>query len=155
MVVWTILGLLTVAYVTSSITSAMTVEKLTAKISGPQDLPGKTVAAVTGSSGADYLREKEVTTLLVADLDAAVAAILDGKAAAIVDDAPVLQMYDFDHPQLPITEVGPIFLTQNYGFALAIGSPLRLHVNSALLELVESQALSDILQRHMGNLQPH
>ncbi|MFZ4597013.1 MAG: transporter substrate-binding domain-containing protein [Terrimicrobiaceae bacterium] len=155
MVVWTILGLLTVAYVTSSITSAMTVEKLTSRVSGPQDLPGKTVAAIAGTTGADYLRENGVTTLPVDSLEEAVSSMLGGKAAAIVDDAPVLQMFDFGHPQLPITEVGPIFSPENYGFALAIGSPLRLPVNAALLELIESQDLSDILQRYMGDFQRH
>lgn len=150
MVFWIILGLITVAYVTSSITSSMTVDKLTVGITGPQDLQGKTVAAVEGSAGADYLLQKGITTLEKPNLQTAVSSMLRHEAAAVVNDAPVLQLYDFQHPELPITEVGPIFASQNYGFAFAIGSPLRMPVNATLLELIESKALESLMKRYLG-----
>lgn len=150
MVFWIILGLITVAYVTSSITSSMTVDKLTAGITGPQDLPGKTVAAIEGSAGADYLLQKGITTLTKPDLKTAVASMLAHDAAAAIDDAPVLQLYDFQHPELPITEAGPIFAPQNYGFAFAFGSLLRMPVNASLLELVESKSLEALMKRYLG-----
>ena len=150
MVFWIILGLITVAYVTSSITSSMTVDKLTAGITGPQDLPGKTVAAIEGSAGADYLLQKGITTLTKPDLKTAVASMLAHDAAAVIDDAPVLQLFDFQHPELPITEAGPIFAPQNYGFAFTIGSPLRMPVNASLLELVESKSLEALMRRYLG-----
>jgi ABC-type amino acid transport substrate-binding protein len=150
MVLWTILGLITVAYVTSSITSAMTVERLTSRITGPQDLPGKIVVAVEGTTGADYLAASGITRLTFSTQKEAVAALLDGRAAAFVDDAPLLEYFDFKHPELPITEVGPVFATQNYGFAFAIGSPLRVPVNSALLTMIEARTVSEILKRYLG-----
>lgn len=150
MVVWIILGIITVAYVTSSITSTMTLEKMGGRISGPQDLPGKTVAVVKGSAAGEYLRGKGITILPTADLAAAVDAMLQHKAAAVVDDAPVLQSFDFNHPQFPITEVGPIFAQQNEGFALAIGSPLRMPLNKALLDLEEAQTLGQICRSYFG-----
>lgn len=152
MVAWMILGIITVAYVTSSITSSMTLEKLGSRISGPQDLPGKTVAVVSGSTAAHYLRNKGVTIFPTADFASAVEAMIQHKADAVVDDAPVLQSYDFSHPELPITEVGPVFAPQNYGFALAIGSPLRMPLNQALLDLGESRALIGIFHEYFGSV---
>lgn len=152
MVAWIILGIITVAYVTSSITSSMTLEKLGNRISGPEDLPGKTVAAVSGSTAEHYLRDKGITIYPAKDLASAVDAMLGQKAAAVVDDAPVLQSYDFNHPRLPITEVGPVFAPQNYGFALAIGSPLRLPLNQALLDLGESRTLAGIFHAYFGSV---
>ncbi len=152
MVAWILLGIITVAYLTSSITSSMTLEKIGNRISGPEDLPGKTVAVVTGSTAEHYLRDKGITTYPAADLASAVDAMLGQKAAAIVDDAPVLQSYDFSHPRLPITEVGPVFAPQNYGFALAIGSPLRLPLNQALLDLGESRTLAGIFHAYFGSV---
>jgi ABC-type amino acid transport substrate-binding protein len=152
MVVWMILGIITVAYVTSSITSSMTLEKLGNRISGPEDLPGKTVAVVTGSTAQHYLREKGVTIYPKKDLASAVEALLQRHASAVVDDAPVLQSYDFNHPELPITEVGPVFAPQNYGFALAIGSPLRIPLNQALLDLGESRTLTGIFHEYFGSI---
>ncbi|TSA33309.1 MAG: hypothetical protein D4R65_07935 [Verrucomicrobiaceae bacterium] len=152
MVAWIILGIITVAYLTSSITSSMTLEKLGNRISGPEDLPGKTVAVVSGSTAEHYLRDKGITIYPAKDLASAVDAMLGQKAAAVVDDAPVLQSYDFNHPRLPITEVGPVFAPQNYGFALAIGSPLRLPLNQALLDLGESRTLSGIFHAYFGSV---
>ena len=151
MVAWMILGIITVAYVTSSITSSMTLEKLGSRISGPQDLPGKTVAIVSGSTAAHYLQEKGITVFPAGDLASAVDAMMQHKADAVVDDAPVLQSYDFNHPELPITEVGPVFAPQNYGFALAVGSPLRIPLNQALLELGESRTLTGIFHEYFGS----
>lgn len=152
MVAWMILGIITVAYVTSSITSSMTLEKLGNRISGPQDLPGKTVAIVSGSTAAHYLQEKGITIFPAGDLASAVDAMMQHKADAVVDDAPVLQSYDFNHPELPITEVGPVFAPQNYGFALAIGSPLRIPLNQALLEFGESRTLAGIFHEYFGSI---
>jgi ABC-type amino acid transport substrate-binding protein len=64
----------------------------------------------------------------------------------------VLQSYDFNHPELPITEVGPVFAPQNYGFALAIGSPLRIPLNQALLEFGESRTLAGIFHEYFGSI---
>lgn len=150
MVAWMILGIITVAYVTSSITSTMTLEKMGNRIAGPQDLPGKTVAVVSGSAAEHYLHQKGITVAPEKDLASAVEALLHRDAKAVVDDAPVLQSYDFSHPQLPITEVGPVFAPQNYGFALAIGSPHRIPLNQALIELGESNALAEIFHAYLG-----
>lgn len=151
MVAWIILGIITVAYVTSSITSSMTLEKLGSRIAGPQDLPGKTVGVVEGSAAADYLRAKGITILPAPDLAGAVDDLLGHRSAAVVDAAPVLQSYDFNNPRLPITEVGPVFAPQNYGIALAVGSPLRILLNAALLDLEESGALREIFRRYFGD----
>lgn len=151
MVAWIILGIITVAYVTSSITSSMTLEKLGSRIAGPQDLPGKTVGVVEGSAAADYLRAKGITILPAPDLAGAVDDLLGHRSAAVVDAAPVLQSYDFNNPRLPITEVGPVFAPQNYGIALAVGSPLRIPLNAALLDLEESGALREIFRRYFGD----
>lgn len=152
MVAWMILGIITVAYVTSSITSSMTLEKLGNRIAGPQDLPGKTIAVVQGSTAEDYLRQKGITLLSAKTLSEAVSAMMRRSANAVVDDSPVLQSYDFRHPELPITEVGPVFAPQNYGFAVPIGSPLRLPLNRSLVELGESKALSEIFHNYFGSV---
>jgi len=152
MVGWIVLGMITVAYLTSSITSNMTLEKLGARIAGPQDLPGKTVAVVEGGLAEQNMRDKGVTVFPTKDLAAAVEALLQRKADAVVDDAPVLQSYDFNNPRLPITEVGPVFAPQNYGFALAIGSPLRIPLNKALLDLEEAGSVARIFRAYFGQV---
>lgn len=151
LVVWTIAGVIVVAYVTSSITSVMTVEKLRARINGPADLPGHTVGAVTDTTAVEYLQRHGITYRLYPDLPTAVKALVAGNdIRAIVGSAPVLQFYDNSNQSIPITEVGPIFAPFNYGFALPLGSDLRLPLNATLLDLQESGAILDLAHRYFG-----
>ena len=54
--VWLACGVAVVAYVTSSITSVMTVSTIAHQINGFDDLRGKRVGALTGSTGEIYCR---------------------------------------------------------------------------------------------------
>jgi len=151
MCVWTILSVVIVAYVTSSITSTMTVESLRGHIQGPGDLHGHTVGAVKDTAAVLYLREKMIESIEYPDLDTAVReGLLTGQVPAIVGAAPELQYYDKNHPELPITEIGPVFSPYNYGFAVPLGSPLRVQINSAILELQERGTLLDLGLKYFG-----
>lgn len=150
LVFWMLLGVITVAYLTSSITSVMTMEKLESHIAGPQDLPGKRVGAVADTPAVTYLRNHDISFQLYPDMPGAVGALVRGQIDALVGDAPILQSYDFNHPKIPITEVGPIFSPLTYGFAMPIGSPVRVPLNRALLQLFESGALLELGQQYFG-----
>ncbi len=150
LVVWMLFGIITVAFITSSITTAMTVEKIQAHISGPQDLPGRKIGAVKNGKAVDYLSRHHVDAATYPTLEVAVENLLSGKVVAVVGSAPLLQYFDARHPDLPITEVGPVFSPYNYGFALAQGSPLRQPLNAALLRLQESGVLYEIGQKYFG-----
>lgn len=151
LILWIILGMLIMAYVTSTITSRMTVEKLTSKINGPQDLVGKSVGIVKDGVALEYLTRNGIAQLAYPNLDAALKGLLAYEVDAIVDDAPMLETLDFKNPQIPVGVVGPIFEKVNYGFALPIGSPLRLPINQELLKLHESGELSQIFALYFGD----
>jgi len=72
---------------------------------------------------------------------------------AIVLDAMTLQWYDNSHPELPITEVGPIFEKKSYAFALPIGSPLRHEINKSILKQNESGFLETLRKNYFGDIQ--
>lgn len=150
LILWIILGMLIMAYVTSTITSRMTVEKLTSKINGPQDLVGKSVGTVKDSVALDYLKRKSIAQLDYPNLEAAVKGLVAYEVDAIVDDAPILEMLDFKNPQIPVGVVGPIFEKMNYGFALPVGSALRITINHEILKLQESRALIQIFALYFG-----
>lgn len=150
MIVWILLGIITVAYVTSSITSAMTVEKLKGRIAGPQDLPGKTVVVVSNSDAEQALAQKGITLHKAPTFEDAVAALLAGKADALVDDVALVQTLDFKKPEVPVSTVGPVFSKVYFGFAFAIGNPLRLPFNRSLLQISENGDLAQILATYFG-----
>lgn len=150
MIVWTVVGVFVVIIITSRVTAAMTTESLNSNIKGPQSLPGKTVGAVTGTRAIEYLKDNNITYNEYPTLEVAVEKLLKGDVSALVGPAPILQTYDKDHPSQPITEVGRIFEHYNYGFAMPFGSPLRVPLNKALLDLQEDGILIKIGQRYFG-----
>ena len=150
MLVWIMLGIVTVAYVTSTITTAMTIEKLKGSISGPQDLYGKTIGVVDDTVAAHYLEQKGINVLSFSTLSEATSALLAGQVAAVVHDSPILRVLDFKNPRIPISVVGPVFNKENYGFAMPFGSPLRKQLNCELLRLSETDETGRIFSEYLG-----
>jgi ABC-type amino acid transport substrate-binding protein len=107
--IWIAFGVAVVAYITSSVTSVMTVNKLHSIINGPQDLPGHKVGVMRGSVGESYCGKANLDCEHFATLPNAVKALLHHQVDAIVYYAMGLQWYDNSHPELPITEEGPDF----------------------------------------------
>jgi ABC-type amino acid transport substrate-binding protein len=151
-VVWMVAGMLTVAYVTSSITTKMTVERIEGQISGPEDLPGKHIGVLTGTTSETYAQDHKLNYRGYPDLKSAVDDLVAGKLAGIVGDAPQLEYYDSSHPELPITEVGPFFEPQNYGFAVQKGDPRRYQIDEALALLVERGRIVQLGKEYFGNV---
>jgi polar amino acid transport system substrate-binding protein len=152
MIVWTILGVVVIIFLTSSVTATLTAEAISSHIVGPESLPGKTVGVVTGSHAMDYLKEYSITYNEYANMDDAVRALIKGSIPGVVGSAPILQYYDNSHMAMPITEVGPIFWPYYYGFAMPIGSSLRGPLNRALLSLEENGSLLQIGKTYFGDV---
>lgn len=152
LVAWMIMGMVMVIFLTSTITATMTAEKLQSQINDPKDLNGKSVGAIRESRAAEYLKANGISTTLYPSIVEAADGLVKGETQAVVGAAPVLQYYDFNNPNLPITEVGKIFKAYNYGFAFPLTSDRRLGVNAALLKLQESGEISDLAQKYFGSV---
>jgi ABC-type amino acid transport substrate-binding protein len=150
LLLWVLLGIISVAYVTSSITSAMTVEKLSNTIENPRDLQRKTVAVIADSPAEVFVKNAGIDEIPATDIQSAVNEMLAKRADAVVADAAVLQSFDFNNPRLPLRVVGRIFQVENYGFAMPIGSPLRMPINRQLAKMQESQETNAILAGYFG-----
>jgi ABC-type amino acid transport substrate-binding protein len=150
LVLWTLFGVVAVAYLTSAITSVLTIEKLQGRINGPQDLPGKNIGVLRNSPAEEYLLQHRAQPVRYDSLEAAVKDLVAHKIPAIVGGAPLLQHYDFSNPQLPVTEVGPVFAPYNLGFAFPRGSPLRTGTDKAIVQLQESGELLDEARKYFG-----
>ena len=128
----------------------MTVNKLNGGISGPQDLPGKTVGTIRGTVGQTYCESSQLTTRLFDDVKGSVDALVRRDIDCIVYDAPVLLYYDKSHPELPISEVGPVINKAPYAFAFPQGSPLRTPFNRALYHLEEKGVVPKFYDQYFG-----
>lgn len=148
--IWMVFGVTTVAYVTSSLSSVMTTSALHQEIHGTTDLAGKAVGVISGTLGATYAAEHHLDVRAYKGLDEAVKDLVAQRIDAIVFNAPELEYYDTKHPELPITEVGPVFEKLNCAFGLPLGSGLRREVDIQLLRLQESGEVARLRTRYFG-----
>ena len=75
--IWLLFGLATVAYLTSTVTSVMTVDVLHRQINGPKDLRGKTIGIVAEIGGDTYCSEQKLDVVRFKTLEAAAQAIME------------------------------------------------------------------------------
>ena len=130
-----LIGVSLIAQFTASITSALTVQQLGSAISGPDELPGKSVATLPGTTAAQYLTDHHIAFTAVPTIDDAYQLLDRGTVQAVVYDAPVLLYYSVTGGKGKTEVVGPIFKEETYGIALPTGSPLRKQINEVLLRL--------------------
>ncbi len=142
-----LIGLLLVAQFTATVTSALTVQSLNSSIQGPEDLPGKRIATVAGSTAADFLEENLIRYTGVENVNEAYPLLLDDQVDAVVYDSPVLQYYSVTNGRGSVSMSGSIFRAEKYGIALPQGSDLREPLNELLLEMYQDGTLDDIYAR--------
>jgi polar amino acid transport system substrate-binding protein len=114
-VMWMFAAVVFIPYFTAAVTSSLTVQRLREEIKGPEDLPGKRVASVTGSTSVQYLRQQNIEVADFKQIEEAYKALLDGQADAVVYDAPVLLYHVSHEGRGKVQVVGPIFRMESYG----------------------------------------
>ncbi len=149
-VIWMFTSVVFIAYFTANITSSLTLQQLRGDIKGPEDLPGKRVATVNGSTSAEYLRQHNVEVTEFAKVEEAYQALQQVQADAVVYDAPVLLYYASHEGKGKVQVVGPIFRKENYGIVFPDKSPLRKRVNEALLKLRENGTYDQLYKKWFG-----
>jgi ABC-type amino acid transport substrate-binding protein len=153
-VVWMLVAVLVIADYTATVTSAFTVQNLNSAIGGPDDLPGKRVASVTGSTASSYVESHKLDATLVAAIDDAYRLLADGKVDAVVYDSPVLRYYANTTGKGQAIVVGPVFEPQSYGIAMPVGSVWRRPIDQAILSVMEDGTYARLQQAWFGSAQP-
>ena len=136
-----------VAYFTATVTTSLTVQQLQGGIQNENDLPGKNVATIAGSTSANYLRKNNIQATEVSRIEDAYDLVLNGQVEAVVFDAPVLLYYASHGGKGKVQTVGSIFENENYGIVFSPNSPYRRQINNALLKLLENGTYQDIYKK--------
>jgi polar amino acid transport system substrate-binding protein len=149
-VAWMFAAIFLIAHFTAVMTSQLTLQNLRGSIETVDDLPGKSVVTVDGSTASRFLTERGISHQRVKLIEDAYALLDSGKAEAVVYDAPVLRYYENTEGKDKVKLVGTIFRPEKYGIALPADSPLREDINRALLRLLEDGTYNDIYSRWFG-----
>ncbi len=146
-IIWMFTGVVFVSYFTANVTASLTVKQLETSISGPQDLVGKRVATVKGSTAAQFLQQQGINTLELPNIDNAYDALKSNSVAAIVYDSPILLYYASREGKGKVQMAGPVFRPETYGILFPADSQLRKTINQALLKLRETGEYRTIYQK--------
>jgi polar amino acid transport system substrate-binding protein len=150
-VIWMFISVVFIAYFTATVTTSLTVEQLQSNIKGPQDLAGKRVATIVGSTSANYLKQQKIEAREFKQIDETFAALNNSDVDAVVFDAPILLYYSAHDGKGKVQVVGSIFRKESYAIALPNGSPHRKPINNALLSLQEKGTYQEIYDKWFTN----
>ncbi|SEQ17065.1 transporter substrate-binding domain-containing protein [Thalassovita taeanensis] len=132
------------------ITAAMTVEAITTNVQSINDLYGKKVGTISGSTAASFLQGREMDFVGFAGLEEMLVSFEDGALDAVVFDAPILAYYVNTRGKDQAVMTGQVFLRETYGVAAPSGSPMIEEINRTLLALREDGAYAEIYKSWFG-----
>ncbi len=147
---WMVFGIAIVAYITSSITSVMTVAHIDNNISSLSDLQGKSVGVRAGSVAEQFLRSRSIATVSFDHTPETIAALINGEIAAVVGDGPVLKYFVHHHPDQPVKIVGNVFSPDKYGFAFPRHSELVKPASVAIISAHENDEIARLKATYFG-----
>jgi ABC-type amino acid transport substrate-binding protein len=138
-------------YFIAQMSSDLTVRSLKYDISGPEDLVGRRVAVVKGTTSEDFMKQQRSYLYPVDNIDEAYAALFADTVVAVVYDAPILLYYAGGEGKGRVSVVGKKFAPQDYAIALTQGSKWREKINLGVLVLEESGEARRIRTKWFGH----
>ena len=149
-IVWMFVGIFLISFFTASISSSLTIKKLSGSIQGVNDLPGKRIGTIDGSTSAQFLSTINADVKVYKEFDNALPSLLNGRIEGFVYDLPRLHFFAQQYESSKLTIVEKTFNSQYYGVAFSSQSPLREGINQTLLLLEENKTLDLILQKWLN-----
>lgn len=114
------------------------------------DLAGKRLAAVSGSSGAEFLDDEHVAYQKFADLAGALNALAVGKDDAVVNSVGALQYLVNTRFPDAIAPPRGVLAPAYMAFALPMNSALRKLLDKALTVITESAEWRSVEETYFG-----
>lgn len=150
-ITWMFAGLFIVVNLTATVTADLTTSQLRSAINGPEDLAGRPVATVAGSTADQWLQSQGIIHQTTTTIEESYDLLLNGSVEAVVYDFPVLQYYALNSGNSDLVVAGESFNTELYGIAFPHESPYREAVNLALLRVIENGTYDAIHLRWFGS----
>jgi ABC-type amino acid transport substrate-binding protein len=148
--VWMFGGIFLLANMTAAVTARATVQQLQHNIASVNDLAGKQVVSVQGSTADQFLRARGLSHQTVTRIEDAYPLLEAGHVQAILYDAPVLQHYASTDGAGRVQLVGRPVQPEQYAIALPFDSPYRRAIDQTLLQLMADGTYDALYQRWFG-----
>lgn len=149
-VVLVISSLFLVSVFVAFITATVTVEALQDSVSSINDLEGRRVGTIEGSTAAAFLTNREFAFQAYSDPVAMFDAFAAGDLDAAFFDGPILAYHVQTDGAGQARLLDRNYRPENYGIALPTGSNLREPINQSLLRLRETGAYDALVDTWFG-----
>lgn len=147
---WLVIGIVVLAYLTSSITSVMTTLSLSNEINGIEDLKDKKIGVIAGSVSENFATRKGFDYRAYEHLDDAVNGLNNNSVEALFGDAPVLEYYTFTNTAEPVKVVGKLFHPDKYGFGLPEDDDFTRLLTIEILKAQENGNIEKLRLKYFG-----
>jgi polar amino acid transport system substrate-binding protein len=141
-----------IAGITAFLASSFTLGMLRSDIQGPNDLYGKKVGVISGSTSSSFLKKQSVHRVTFKNKEDLLNALDNERVEAIVSDAAILKyMIKKGRENDRYTKLSVLpyrFEEQNYGFALQDNSPYREQLNQVLLKIRKTDDWKYVLDKY-------
>ncbi|MFP6562064.1 transporter substrate-binding domain-containing protein [Paraburkholderia sp. B3] len=148
--IWMFVGIVFVASYTAELTSNLTVQHIRGAINGPNDLVGKNVATLAGSSAVPWLHDHGAQVVEYARNRDVYEALAKDEVDAVVLGSAGLSYVATHEGKGLFKLVGPEFNQNDVGFVFPVDSALRRRVDAALLAMREDGTWQRIYNKWFG-----
>jgi ABC-type amino acid transport substrate-binding protein len=149
--VWMFAAIIIISGFTAAIATSLTVSQLESTVQGVDDLPKVRVATVDGSVSSEFLKARGIGFEATNTLEDSLQALASGSVDAVVYDRPLLLYLSNQEYPKRTRVLAEEFERQDYAIALPSGSPRREAMNRELLDIINSDEWTDILERYLGD----
>jgi polar amino acid transport system substrate-binding protein len=149
-IVWMVASVIVIASFTAALTSQLTLKQLQGVVHGEADLRYVRVGAIAGTETTEYLGRQHVAYQAFADTEAGLLALRKGRIDALVYDRPLLLWLIRERYSDSLLVLDATFDPQDYAIALPQRGKLRLPIDLALLDAVQSEWWRETVFSYLG-----
>ena len=151
-VLWMFFSIFLIASYTAVITSSLTLNELSGRVRGSEDLPNVSVGALSRSNTLEFLVAKGIPAIPYESIKDGLQAVVQSQIDAFVDDELQLKyIIKYDFPGR--LHVLPETFAQYYvSMAIPPASQLREQINRTLAKIMDREAWTDVQARYIGKI---
>ncbi|ACB51759.1 extracellular solute-binding protein, family 3 [Crocosphaera subtropica ATCC 51142] len=149
---WMLITMVAASSLTAGIATVMTLllsTDATTEFTQPQDIRGKQIAVVSGTTGEKWAKNYQARLLPSPNLDQAVDRLKSGQAQAVMFDVPALKYYLYQNPEAPFKIANLSVAFEDYGFVLPLDNDLIRDLNIAIIKFKQSGRLEEIIEQEI------
>jgi len=153
--IWMLISLIAVSSLIGGLASAFTLalsELPADSLTQPEDMRGKRMAVVTGTTGETWAAEYQAKLVQCSSLEEAISLVVEGKTDGAIFGRPTLEYYLSQHLDVPLQLVDFRINEENLGFVLPHDSPLSVPLNLTIVKFREDGTLDSITDRWLRGI---